>query len=258
MSLNTLGIIKNGTKIKIPAVFVPPQGYHLTGLRFKNLGTSFTAEQATAIANGDFSEFWNGDYWTDTSQNIIWRIVDNTDYMLRKGDTEFTAHGLIVMPDDPLVMSPINATKTTSGGYAGTTYRSTHRATAKTKVANFFGNGHIGTHREIISTAVSGGKASGWGFYDCDVEIPAEVNIYGHNAFSAYSDGGCAFNIGLNWGQFRLFSLAPYMAINRSYGYFLRDVNTADGYSACTNSGIATSTSANADGSYLRPFFVLV
>lgn len=236
---------------------------YLSGLRFKNLGNSFTAEQATALANGDLSDFWNGDYWTDTSQNIIWRIVDNTDYMLHKGDTEFTAHGLIVMPDSPLIVADgvthlMNDTNTTAGGYNGTKYRSTYRTQCKTKVTNFFGATHCASHREQLSTDVSSGKASNWNWQDCDVELPSEVNIYGHVAWSCYTDGGSAYNIGSEWGQFRLFSLAPYMAINRNANSWLRDVVSSQKFSAIQGMGIANAFDAGNEWVGFRPFFVLV
>lgn len=74
-----------------------------TGLRFKNLGSSFTSAQATALANNDFSEFWNGDYWVINGHN--WRIVDNSGWARRRGDTNFDSPSLIVMPDDNLVLA---------------------------------------------------------------------------------------------------------------------------------------------------------
>ena len=242
MSLNTLGIIKNGTKIKIPAVFVPPQGYHLSGLRFKNLGNSFTAAQATALANGDFSDFWNGDYWEDTAQNITWRIVDNTGIFRRKGDTNFDSPSLVIMPDNPLINSSsgvhlMNDSDTTGSGYYGTKYRVTYRSQCRTKFDNFFGSAHIADHREKLCNANSGGKASSWAWADCDIELPSEVNLFGHNIFSCFTNGGSGFNIGSDSGQFRLFALAPYMLINRGYNYWLRDVKSSSEFSICDKMG---------------------
>lgn len=237
---------------------------HLSGLRFKNLGTSFTAEQQAKLAAGDFSDFWNGDYWQDTTQNIIWRIVDNTGIARRKGDTNFNEPSLIIMPDDPLFKANgstthyMNDTETTAGGYVGTKYRNTYRSQCKTMFTNFFGLNHIASHRELLSNAVTSGKASGWAWTDCDIELPSEVNIYSHNSWSCYTDGGSGYNIGSEWGQFRLFSLAPYMAINRTYNYWLRDV-VSDSWFACFDSSGRTSrATANNTEVSIRPFGILV
>ena len=234
-----------------------------SGLRFKNLGTSFTAEQAQAIANGDFSDLWNGDYWNDTTQGIVWRIVDNTGIARRKGDTNFDQPSLVIMPDNPLIPSDgsthlMNDTDTTAGGYAGTKYRTTYRGTCKTKFNNFFGSAHIANHRELLCNAVTSGKASSWAWTDCDIELPSEANIYGHNAFSCYTDGGSGFNIGTEWGQFRLFALAPYMAINRDHNYWLRDVVSASWFALVHADGVASHYGASNPHVGLRPLGIII
>lgn len=236
---------------------------YLSGLRFKNLGTSFTSAQATALAAGDFSDFWNGDYWNDTAQGIVWRIVDNTGIARRRGDTNFDKPSLIIMPDAPLIAADgsthlMNDTDTTAGGYAGTKYRSTYRSTCKTKFDNFFGSAHIASHRELLCNAVTSGKPSGWAWADCDIELPSEANIYGHNAWSGYTDGGSGYNIGTQWGQFRLFALAPYTAINRSHNYWLRDVVSASWFAFVGDIGHAAIYGASNPWVGLRPLGIII
>lgn len=237
---------------------------YLSGLRFKNLGTSFTSEQATKLANGDLTDFWNGDYWTDSSQGIIWRIVDNTGIARRRGDTNFDKPSLIIMPDGNLIKGDgstthlMNDTDTTANGYAGTKYRSTYRSQCKTKIANFFGSSHIAAHRELLSTGVTSGKASSWAWTDCDVELASEFNIYGAPVWSNYTDGGAGYNVGSQWGQFRLFALAPYMAISRSENYWLRDVVSSSRFAYVGYLGYADYNGASLTRVGLRPLFILI
>ena len=238
---------------------------YLSGLRFKNLGTSFTADQATAIANGDFSDFWNGDYWEDTSQGIIWRIVDNTGIARRRGNPRFDSPSLVIMPDYPLIASDsiriMYNSATTANGYKGTNYRNTYRSQCRTKVNNFFGATHCADHKELISTASTSGKASGWEWNDCDVELPTEVNMYGHNVWSCYTNGGSGFNIGAEWGQFRLFSLAPYLVLqpnSTDRNQMLRDIVDSSNFAYISRWGHADKTSADGLGFGARPYFLLV
>ena len=242
-----------------------------TGLRFKNLGTSFTSAQATALANGDLSEFWNGDYWVINGHT--WRIVDNSGIAERRGDTVFHTNSnnkvtsLVIMPDSNLVGAEaylIDNANDSGHGYADCAYRTRTdgkgKAQCKTLASNAFGSSHIATHRELMSTGRGANGATGWGWQDADVELPSEVNIYGHNVWakSADANGGGAFNTGDRWGQFKLFELAPYMAINRSQNYWLRDIVSASGFAGVLNYGYANSYPPSVTDIGLRPHFILV
>ena len=135
---------------------------HLSGLRHKNLGTQPTAAQLAKIAAGDFSEFWNGDYWSYGGRTF--RVWDNTDFMFRRGDTEFRKHGLIIMCDANLIAADgqthyMNDTNTTEGAYKGCKYRSTYKAQCKSIIEAWCGTSHVATYRGMISNATSNGKA---------------------------------------------------------------------------------------------------
>ena len=60
--------------------------------RGKNLGSSVTAAQKTAIQNGTFDDLFIGDYWT--IGGVKWLIAD-MDYWYNCGDTAFTKHHLV-------------------------------------------------------------------------------------------------------------------------------------------------------------------
>ena len=236
-----------------------------TGLRFKNLGTSFTSAQATALANGDFSDFWNGDYWVIGGHN--WRIVDNSGWARRRGDTNYDSNSLVIMPDDNLVTAEaylIDNANDSGHGYSNCAYRTRTdgkgKAQCKTIISNAFGSSHIASHRELMSTSRGTGGALGWGWQDADVELPSEVNIYGHPVWGCGLDNsayGASFNVGDRWGQFMLFRLAPYMAINCNQNYWLRDIHSASGFAGVTDSGGATTGAPSGTLIGLRPLFIL-
>ncbi len=234
--------------------------YYQTGLRFKNLGSSFTTAQQTALANGDFSDFWNGDYWV--INGITWRIVDNTGIARRRGDTNFNSNSLIIMPDTNLVSAAaylVDSANDSGNGYGNSGYRTSYRSTCKTTIANAFGSSHIASHRELMSSGRGSAGATGWAWYDADVELPSEFNIYGGSSFGASSLGGAGgYNVGSQWGQFALFRLAPYMAINRSINYWLRDVVNASYFAYVNNIGNANYNTPSTTNVGLRPLFILV
>lgn len=241
-----------------------------TGLRFKNLGTSFTAQQATALANGDFSEFWNGDYWVINGHN--WRIVDNSGWARRRGETNFNSNSLVVMPDDNLVLAEAylidggtSGSNTDTHGYANCGYRTDEksgkgRTQCKTLFQNAFGSSHVASHRELMSTSRGTGGALSWAWQDADVELPSEVNIYGHSVWGNGLEGGVdepSFNIGDRWGQFMLFRLAPYMAINRGQNYWLRDIHSASYFAYVDYDGYANYSAPSTTYVGLRPYSII-
>ena len=263
---NTEDIETNLASINI----LKTNGNWRTGLRFKNLGTSFTSAQATALANGDFSEFWNGDYWVINGHN--WRIVDNSGWARRRGDTNFDSNSLVVMPDDNLVVAQAylidgytSQSNADTHGYANCGYRTDEhsgygRTQCKTLFQNAFGSSHVASHRELMSTSRGTGGALSWAWQDADVELPSEVNIYGHSVWGNGLESGVdepSFNIGDRWGQFMLFRLAPYMAINRGQNYWLRDIHSASAFAAVNYIGAALSSAPSDPTVGLRPYSII-
>lgn len=234
---------------------------HNSIFRGKYLGSSFTSAQQTAVANGTFDDMYVGDYWTINGFN--WRIVDLGMPFYNCGDTAFTKNHVVIMPDTLLVGGDgkakyMNDTDTTAGGYAGTKYRSTYRATCKTLFTNAFGTDHIATHREKLCNAVTDGASYGLVWADADVELPSEANIYGGSAWGLSSiGGGSGYNVGVSKSQFALFRLAPRYA-NISQNYWLRDVVTDTIFARVSNDGIAGCAGAADSSVGFRPYALLV
>ena len=189
--------------------------------RGKNLGTALTAVQKAAIKDGSFKGMFLGDYWSIGGR--IWRIVD-MDYWYNCGDTAFTSHHLVIMPDEALYNAQMNTTNVTTGGYVGSAMYKSNLANAKTIVNAAF-QGSVLTHREYLCNAVANGRPSGGAWFDSSIELPNEPMMYGHPHFSPTSDGSTVPNIyTISKTQLALFMVCPRFIVNRSYNPWLRDV----------------------------------
>ena len=219
--------------------------------RGKNLGTALTAVQKAAIKDGSFKGMFLGDYWSIGGR--IWRIVD-MDYWYNCGDTAFTSHHLVIMPDKALYNAQMNTTNITTGGYVGSEMYKNNLANAKTIVNAAF-QGSVLTHREHLCNAVTNGKQSGGAWFDSSIELPSEIMMYGHIHFGNASDGNTIPNIyTTSKTQLTLFMVCPRFIVNRSYNQWLRDVVSSAYFALVNGDGIADSYDAS--GSLgVRPVF---
>lgn len=219
--------------------------------RGKNLGTALTAVQKAAIKDGSFKGMFLGDYWSIGGR--IWRIVD-MDYWYNCGDTAFTSHHLVIMPDEALYNAQMNTTNVTTGGYVGSAMYKSNLANAKTIVNAAF-QGSVLTHREYLCNAVANGRPSGGAWFDSSIELPNEPMMYGHPHFSPTSDGSTVPSIyTISKTQLALFMVCPRFIVNRSYNQWLRDVVSSASFAFVGSYGDACYYSAS--NSYgVRPVF---
>lgn len=219
--------------------------------RGKNLGTALTAVQKAAIKDGSFKGMFLGDYWSIGGR--IWRIVD-MDYWYNCGDTAFTSHHLVIMPDEALYNAQMNTTNVTTGGYVGSAMYKSNLANAKTIVNAAF-QGSVLTHREYLCNAVANGRPSGGAWFDSSIELPNEPMMYGHPHFSPTSDGSTVPSIyTISKTQLALFMVCPRFIVNRSYNQWLRDVVSSAGFARVHDNG--STTCGDASASYgVRPVF---
>ena len=219
--------------------------------RGKNLGTALTAVQKAAIKDGSFKGMFLGDYWSIGGR--IWRIVD-MDYWYNCGDTAFTSHHLVIMPDEALYNAQMNTTNITTGGYVGSEMYKKNLANAKTIVNAAF-QGSVLTHREYLCNAVANGRPSGGAWFDSSIELPNEPMMYGHLHFSPTSDGSTVPSIyTISKTQLALFMVCPKFIVNRSYNQWLRDVVSSASFALVDDFGITICS--NASGSLgVRPVF---
>lgn len=219
--------------------------------RGKNLGTALTAVQKAAIKDGSFKGMFLGDYWSIGGR--IWRIVD-MDYWYNCGDTAFTSHHLVIMPDEALYNAQMNTTNVTTGGYVGSEMYKSNLANAKTIVNAAF-QGSVLTHREYLCNAVANGRPSGGAWFDSSIELPNESMMYGHPHFSPTSDGSTVPAIyTISKTQLALFMVCPRFIVNRSHNQWLRDVVSSALFALVDSGGNASCNPAsNSHG--VRPVF---
>lgn len=225
---------------------------HCNVFRGKNLGGGVSSAQKAAIKDGSFDNLYIGDYWFNNGVN--WRIGD-MDYFLRCGDTDFTRHHLVIVPDTPLYSGKMNETHTTEGGYVGSLMYKSGLDQAKTAIAAAFGD-LVTTHRDILCNAVSNGRQSGGGWFDSTVELMCERMVYGNSVFQPGCDGSfIPYNYTTGKSQFALFRMAPQYISNRQW-YWLRDVGSATHFARVNDNGGANCYNAgNVHG--VRPYFVI-
>lgn len=218
--------------------------------RGKNLGTSVTAEQYAAISSGKFTDLYIGDYWV--IKGVTYRIAA-FDYYYNCGDTNFTKHHAVIVPDTSLYKAQMNTSNVTTGGYTGSAMYKSNLAQAKTTIKAAFGSAHVLTKRELLTNAVNGNTPSGWAWFDSDVELMNEVQAYGSVAWGAHDGNG--YNVASGDGQFPLFMFDRTKLHNRE-DYWLRDVASAPSFSNVGNGGHATNYSAS-NSCGVRPAFCI-
>ena len=221
--------------------------------RGKNLGTSVTAEQYAAISSGKFTDLYIGDYWV--INGVTYRIAA-FDYYLNCGDTSFTKHHAVIVPDTCLYNAQMNTTNVTTGAYKGSAMYTANLTQAKSTINSAFGSSHVLSHRIYLSNATSNGRASAGEWTDSTVDLMCEHMVYGSGIFSPVSDGSnVPNNYRVEKGQLPLFALEPSRICNRA-AWWLRDVITAAAFALVDNPGDAACTAASASLG-VRPAFCI-
>lgn len=211
-------------------------GAHNSIYRGKNLGTTVTEEQWEAISSGTFTDLYIGDYWVIGGVN--WRIAA-FDYYLNCGDTSFTKHHAVIVPDTCLYNAQMNTTNVTTGAYKGSAMYTANLTQAKSTINSAFGSSHVLSHRIYLSNATSNGRASAGEWTDSTVDLMCEHMVYGSGIFSPVSDGSnVPNNYRVEKGQLPLFALEPSRICNRAT-WWLRDVITAAYFAFVRNGGNA-------------------
>ena len=219
----------NWIKSKIEAEDLSPMLYDNSGAhnaiyRGKYLGSSVTETQWDAISAGTFDDLYIGDYWTIGGVN--WRIAA-FDYYYNCGDTNFTKHHAVIVPDTVLYTHAMNDTNITTGAYVGSKMYTEGLEQAKTTISNAFGSSHVLSHRIYLSNATSNGCASVGAWADSTVDLMCEHMVYGSGIFSPVSDGSTVpNNYRVEKSQLPLFAHNPRMIGIRS-AWWLRDVITS-------------------------------
>lgn len=218
----------------------------------RNLGSSVSAEQRAAIQAGTFDNLFVGDYWV--INGITWRIWD-MDYFYRCGDTDFTTHHLVVVPDSALYSHVMNDTNITEGAYVGSKMYTEGLEQAKTAFKAAFGD-MVLTHREYLTNAVTNGYPSAGALFDSEVELMNEIMVYGCHVYAPMGNGSMIpnrYTVGKQ--QFAAAMLNPSI-VNRRFTYWLRDVVSSAYFAYVSGYGDAGYNNASYSGG-VRPYSVI-
>lgn len=236
----------------LSAVLTASAATHNGIFRGKNLGSAPTEAQIAAIKAGTFDDLYVGDYWANG--NVTYRIA-GFDYNLHCGDTDFTKHHAVIVPDASMYSHNMNATNTTEGGYVNSLMRLEGLAQAKEKITAVFGADHVLSHSIYLVNAVTNGKPSGGAWFDGDVELMNENMVYGSHIFAPACDGSIIpTNYTTEKSQLPLFQLAPHLISNRQW-FWLRDVVSPACFAYVSGAGVAGCYSAS-DEFGVRPYFL--
>lgn len=227
------------------------------------------------ISDGSFSDIYIGDYFTlsgsienvpcfveQTSDDGTKSLVESTqtvtyntkfriagfDTYLNTGDTAFTQHHAVIVPDGVIGNNRMNGTNTTTGGYVGSFMFASVLPVYNTHFSAKLNN-HLLSHREILSNSVTGNQASGWAWADVKINLMSEPEVYGSNLW------GNKYDAGVNYRQFPLFRIASKYICNRNWCW-LNTIAGGSDFTAMTSNGNATRNGAGV-ALAVRPCFCI-
>ena len=227
------------------------------------------------ISDGSFSDIYIGDYFTlsgsienvpcfveQTSDDGTKSLVESTqtvtyntkfriagfDTYLNTGDTAFTQHHAVIVPDGVIGNNRMNGTNTTTGGYVGSFMFASVLPVYNTHFSAKLNN-HLLSHREILSNSVTGNQSSGWAWADVKINLMSEPEVYGSNLW------GNKYDAGVNYRQFPLFRIASKYICNRNWCW-LNTIAGGSDFTAMTSNGNATRNGAGV-ALAVRPCFCI-
>ena len=238
--------------------------------RGKDLTAYFeSGEMSAAIAAGNFTNIYPGDYIIKsvtidgtTYSNVKWIVMD-LDYHLHAGDTETTAHHVVLMPETTLGTHRMNETNITTGGFLGSEMWTVHIPKVAAGIKAAFGADHVLAHRELLSNAVDTdvkscgyngwtGAASNWTWTGVEVSLCNEPMVYGIRDVSS-----SFFDVGECTKQLAAFNLNHGLRCSKRQWWWLRAVATSADFAYVDYGGDAGYYYASAADGGVRPYFLL-
>ncbi len=245
----------------------------------------------TQISNCSFDDIYVGDYiktnkqdTAGTSHNVTWLIADLNNY-LHSGYTDLTTCHATIIPAIPLENAQMNTPNTTGvvdpnltlttsdkqkrtdiGAYVGSKMKhETLPSVFDTYIKPVFEEENIITYTNLLADQMeqsrsnqfgrtNGGASSGWAWYDSQVDLMSEVNVYGSTVWSS-----SGYDIGIDNRQYAIFQLKPEFINsygNQRFNYWLKAVADSTGFALVDNDGLANSGSASYSGG-VRPRFLI-
>ena len=219
------------------------------------------------IADGTFKDIFPGDYITKqvtisgTAYTVNWVVAD-CDYRLGQGDTETTAHHVVIVPETPIFNSKMNSDNTTENSYNGSYMHKTVIPTVATGLKTAFGD-HIITFRDRIPTYCTNvasrhylgwtGGSAPWGDWVTETcNLMNELMVYGCQVY-----GQSGVDVTFGFRQLSAFRLSTKLINPNRTDWWLRDVVSSAYFALVYGRGSAAAYAASASGG-VRPFALLV
>lgn len=227
------------------------------------------------ISDGSFSDIYIGDYFTlsgsienvpcfveqtgddgtkslvESTQTVTYNTkfrIAGLDTYLNTGDTAFTAHHAVIVPDENIGTNRMNGTNTNNGGYTGsflfTSVLPVYNAHFDAKL-----NNHLLLHSEYLTNGVSGNSTNSCVWVTVKINLPSEPEIYGSTIFGGKYDNG------LNYRQFPIFRLNPKYICNRNW-FWCKSTAWNTSFAGVTSTGNANASGASSMGG-VRPCFCI-
>ena len=217
----------------------------------KYLGDTYTDAQKQAIANGTFEGLNIGDYWTINGVN--YRIAD-FDYYYNVGDTAFTKHHIVVVPDTVLYNARMEDSSKTYC-YSLSEMYTTNLDNARTLFDNAFGSQFIPSHRGLYSSLMSSSRPSASEWRDMRVELMNEEQLLGH-VVSGSNTLNNEYDVGTQKTQFRLFALDT-TKINIRQDYWLTNIYYGSQFVFMNKYGVSKNSYSSSQYG-VRPFACII
>ncbi len=211
------------------------------------------------ISSGRFDDIYVGDYII--ANNITWLVADIDNYLYsgyKEGASDggsMNKHHLTIIPASYLTTAAMNSTNTTEGGYVNSAMKkSTLPSVLNTYVKPAFGS-HILTYNTLLTNSVNAtapsnagsgwqGSSNGWGWYESQIDLMSEKNVYGADAFSS-----SAYDTGIDNRQYAIFQLKPELMNTNGKGgkfsYWLKNVSSSTYFAYAYGDGGSGSSSAS-------------
>ncbi len=239
------------------------------------------------ISSCRFDDIYVGDYIKSSNntenKEITWLIADLNNY-LHSGYTDLNTCHATIIPAEPLKDDKMNDSATTGvvnsnlklkqlgsdtertsiGAYMGSKMKQeTLPSIFDTYIKPVFGDNVIEYTNLLADQMESSrsnqfgtisGASSGWAWYDSQVDLMSEVNVYGSTIWSS-----SGYDIGIDNRQYAIFKLKPEF-IN-SYGdkrfnYWLKAVARSANFATVSNDGVASTYGASSSRG-VRPRFLI-
>lgn len=228
------------------------------------------------IADGSFSDIYIGDYFTlagtvenvpcfveqtgddgakslvESTQTVTYNTkfrIAGLDTYLNTGDTAFTQHHAVIVPDNAIGSNQMNSTNVTTGGYVGSFMFASVLPVYNTHFSAKLNN-HLLAHRELLSNGVSGQQANSWVWTDVKANLMSEPEVDGNTLFSN------KYDVGVNYKQFPLFRITS-KCIYSSKWYWLRSVGWGTSFTTVSNDGSVRSANSASNSVAIRPCFCI-